>query len=84
MLQIICGYHALPLPQQGSELVFQPLEHLQSIEYRRPPISVLGLYAKYSDLFEVPEVCLLLMIIHRSKLLVIMVTRVYKLIESQC
>ncbi|XP_048337469.2 uncharacterized protein LOC107405233 isoform X1 [Ziziphus jujuba] len=55
LLQIVCGYHALPLPRQGSELVFQPLEHLQSIEYRRPPISVLGLYAKYSDSFELPE-----------------------------
>ncbi|PON54584.1 DENN domain containing protein [Trema orientale] len=56
LLQIICGYHALPLPARGSELVFQPLEHLQSIEYRRPPVSALGFYEKYSDSFESPEV----------------------------
>lgn len=56
LLQIICGYHALPLPPRGSELVFQPLEHLQSIEYRRPPVSPLGFYEKRSDSSESAEV----------------------------
>nr|VDD29101.1 unnamed protein product [Brassica oleracea] len=42
-LQLICGYHSLAIPSRGSEVVFQPLEHLQSIEYTRPPVSALGL-----------------------------------------
>lgn len=49
LLQIVCGYHALPLPQRGSELVFHPLEHLQAIMFRRPPVSSLGLCEKYID-----------------------------------
>ncbi|KAM6565021.1 hypothetical protein CsatB_025019 [Cannabis sativa] len=48
LLQIICGYHSLPLPPRGGKLVFQPLEHLQSIEYRRPPVPSLGFHQKYS------------------------------------
>ncbi|XP_068657945.1 uncharacterized protein [Aristolochia californica] len=36
LLQIVCGYHALPLPLRGSEVIFQPLEHLQPIKYSRP------------------------------------------------
>ncbi|XVE78005.1 hypothetical protein DITRI_Ditri13aG0109400 [Diplodiscus trichospermus] len=43
LLQIVCAYHALSLPQRGSTLVFQPLEHLQAIEYVRPPVSALGM-----------------------------------------
>ncbi|KAF6144397.1 hypothetical protein GIB67_024624 [Kingdonia uniflora] len=39
LLQIVCGYHALPLPPQGSEIIFQPLEHLQAIKYSRPAVS---------------------------------------------
>ncbi|KAF8090320.1 hypothetical protein N665_0479s0024 [Sinapis alba] len=42
-LQLICGYHSLAIPSRGSEVVFQPLEHLQSIAYTRPPVSALGL-----------------------------------------
>ncbi|XP_020084628.1 uncharacterized protein LOC109707627 isoform X2 [Ananas comosus] len=42
-LQIVCGYHALPLPPRGGELVFHPLEHLQPIKYCRPGVSLLGL-----------------------------------------
>uniref|UniRef100_A0A5B7BMW8 UDENN domain-containing protein n=1 Tax=Davidia involucrata TaxID=16924 RepID=A0A5B7BMW8_DAVIN len=49
LLQIVCSYRAMPLPPQGSEIVFQPLEHLQAIEYRRPPVSALGLNEKYLD-----------------------------------
>ncbi|KAK6937709.1 uDENN domain [Dillenia turbinata] len=49
LLQIICAYHSLPVPSHGSEIVFQPLEHLQAIEYRRPSISALGLVGKYLD-----------------------------------
>ncbi|KAG2713742.1 hypothetical protein I3760_04G189500 [Carya illinoinensis] len=55
LLQIVCGYHALPLPAQGSELVFQPLEHLQAIKYRRPPISTLGLQENNLVSFEAAE-----------------------------
>ncbi|XP_037423140.1 uncharacterized protein LOC119287661 [Triticum dicoccoides] len=42
-LQIVCGYHALPLPPRGGEVVFQPLEHLQPVKYSRPGLSSLGL-----------------------------------------
>lgn len=56
LLQIVCGYHASPLPQRGSELVFQPLEHLQAIEYRRPPVAALGFHENNLDSFEVAEV----------------------------
>lgn len=56
LLQIVCGFHALPLPERGSELVFQPLEHLQAIQYRRPPIAALGFDEKNLDPFEDPGV----------------------------
>ncbi|KAL5562026.1 hypothetical protein UlMin_031773 [Ulmus minor] len=55
LLQIVCGYHALPLPPRGGELVFQPLEHLQSIEYKRPPASALVFYEKYPESLEAAE-----------------------------
>ncbi|XBH87327.1 hypothetical protein VPH35_074804 [Triticum aestivum] len=42
-LQIVCGYHALPLPPRGGEIVFQPLEHLQPVKYSRPGLLSLGL-----------------------------------------
>lgn len=41
-LQIVCGYHALPLPQRGREIVFHPLEHLQPIKYCRAGLLSLG------------------------------------------
>ncbi|KZV49441.1 hypothetical protein F511_13216 [Dorcoceras hygrometricum] len=50
LLQLVCGYHSIPLPPRGSQIIFQPLEHLQAIEYRRPPISALGLCEKYLDI----------------------------------
>ncbi|KAL2470591.1 DENN (AEX-3) domain-containing protein [Abeliophyllum distichum] len=50
LLQIVCGYHSMPLPPRGSEIIYQPLEHLQAIEYQRPPISALGVDEKYLDL----------------------------------
>ncbi|KAI3461001.1 hypothetical protein Pfo_017664 [Paulownia fortunei] len=50
LLQIICRYHCMHLPARGSGIVFQPLEHLQAIEYQRPPVSALGLCDKYLDL----------------------------------
>ncbi|KAG2719371.1 hypothetical protein I3760_03G263500 [Carya illinoinensis] len=56
LLQIVCGYHTLPLPAQGSELVFQPLEHLQAIEYRRPPVAALGLHENNLVSLEAAEV----------------------------
>nr|XP_004292250.2 PREDICTED: uncharacterized protein LOC101314825 isoform X1 [Fragaria vesca subsp. vesca] len=56
LLQIVCGFHALPLPERGSELVFQPLEHLQATQYKRPPIAALGFDEKYLDSSENPEV----------------------------
>ncbi|XP_052211443.1 uncharacterized protein LOC127814175 isoform X2 [Diospyros lotus] len=49
MLQIVCGYHAMPIPAWGSEIVFQPLEHLQAIEYGRPQLSALGLSEKFLE-----------------------------------
>ncbi|XP_042514302.1 uncharacterized protein LOC122088973 isoform X3 [Macadamia integrifolia] len=49
MLQIICGYHGLPLPACGSEIIFQPLEHLQAIKYTRPAVSALDLCGNYPD-----------------------------------
>ncbi|KAK3193332.1 hypothetical protein Dsin_024642 [Dipteronia sinensis] len=56
LVKIVCGYHALPLPARGSEIVFQPLNHLQAIEYTRPPASALGICQKYLDSFEAAEV----------------------------
>ncbi|WCJ38232.1 DENN (AEX-3) domain-containing protein [Euphorbia peplus] len=47
-LQIVCGYHSLPLPERGSEVVYQPLEHLQAIKYRRPTTSGLH-FSQFSD-----------------------------------
>ncbi|KAJ9169683.1 hypothetical protein P3X46_017845 [Hevea brasiliensis] len=56
LLQIVCGYHSMPLPQQGSEIVFQPLEHLQAIEYKRPSVSDLGFSENYLAMVEATEV----------------------------
>ncbi|KAK8674410.1 hypothetical protein V6N13_112701 [Hibiscus sabdariffa] len=56
LLQIVCGYHALALPPRGSEIIFQPLEHLQAIEYVRPPISDLALDESYFYSFEAAEI----------------------------
>ncbi|XP_048232820.1 uncharacterized protein LOC8266500 isoform X2 [Ricinus communis] len=56
LLQIVCGYHSMPLPQQGSDIVFHPLEHLQAIAYRRPPVSVLGFPENFVTLSEAAEV----------------------------
>ncbi|XP_024973837.1 uncharacterized protein LOC112512205 [Cynara cardunculus var. scolymus] len=39
LLQIVCGYHALPVPSYGGKIVFRPLEHLQTIEYYRTAFS---------------------------------------------
>ncbi|TVU48389.1 hypothetical protein EJB05_08025 [Eragrostis curvula] len=41
-LQIVCGYHSLPLPPRGDEIVFRPLEYLQPVKYSRPGLSLLG------------------------------------------
>lgn len=56
LLQIICGYHAMPLPQRGNGIVFQPLDHLQAIEYKRPPTSDLGFCNNYLASFKAAEV----------------------------
>lgn len=37
----------MAIPSRGSEVVFQPLEHLQSIAYTRPPVSALGLSEEF-------------------------------------
>ncbi|KAK4761765.1 hypothetical protein SAY87_029649 [Trapa incisa] len=55
-LQIVCSYHAMPIPARGKEIVFRPLEHLQAIQYHRPPTSVLGLHELCSDMLEAAEV----------------------------
>ncbi|KAL2238699.1 UNVERIFIED_CONTAM: DENN domain-containing protein 5B [Sesamum indicum] len=50
LLQIVCGYHSTSLPARGSKIIFQPLEHLQPIEYQRPPVCALGLCDEFLDL----------------------------------
>ncbi|XP_058101310.1 uncharacterized protein LOC131245702 isoform X2 [Magnolia sinica] len=50
LLQIVCGYHALPLPPRGAEIVFQPLDHLQPITYNRPGVATLGLSGSYGNI----------------------------------
>ncbi|KAM3683413.1 hypothetical protein ACJW31_12G145200 [Castanea mollissima] len=54
LLQIVCGYHVLSLPPRGSELLFQPLEHLQAVMYMRPPVAALG-FQNNLDSLEVAE-----------------------------
>lgn len=49
LLQIVCGYHRLNLPERGSKINFQPLEHMQPIEFRRFSASDLGYSDKYID-----------------------------------
>ena len=44
---MVCGYHAITLPTRGSEIVFKPLEHPQAIEYRRFPVTALGLSERF-------------------------------------
>ncbi|MBA0791338.1 hypothetical protein Gohar_015919 [Gossypium harknessii] len=56
LLQIVCSYHALALPERGSEIVFQPLEHLQAIEYVRPPISALAMDESFFYSMEPSEI----------------------------
>ncbi|OMO98698.1 hypothetical protein CCACVL1_04100 [Corchorus capsularis] len=56
LLQIVCGYHTLSIPPRGSQIIFQPLEHLQAIEYVRPPVSVLGMDESYLHSFEAVQV----------------------------
>lgn len=40
----------MPLPTRGSEIIFQPLEHLQAIHYRRLPVSALGISDEHFNL----------------------------------
>ncbi|KAH1129016.1 hypothetical protein J1N35_000394 [Gossypium stocksii] len=56
LLQIVCSYHVLALPQRGSDIVFQPLEHLQAIEYVRPPISALAMDESFFYSMEPSEI----------------------------
>lgn len=62
LLKIVCGYHSLPLPPRGTEMIFQPLDHLQPIKYRRPRVSELELYGscanveRYGSSLELAEV----------------------------
>lgn len=50
LLQIVCSYHAMHLPQRGGEIAFKPLEHLQTVEYRRSSVSSLAQTEKHLDL----------------------------------
>ncbi|CAN4098113.1 unnamed protein product [Withania somnifera] len=43
LLQIVCSYHSSPLPPRGNKIIFQPLEHLQAIEYKRISVCELGI-----------------------------------------
>ncbi|XP_054822465.1 uncharacterized protein LOC129320825 isoform X4 [Prosopis cineraria] len=56
LLQIVCRYHSLPLQRRGSEIIFHPLEHLQPILYRRPPVVALGFLENCLDSFEPAKV----------------------------
>ncbi|KAK9096449.1 hypothetical protein Sjap_021946 [Stephania japonica] len=61
LLQLVCGYEALPLPSRGSEISFHPLEHLQAIKYNRPAVPALGLCESFPEMkmqssLETPEV----------------------------
>ncbi|KAG6426964.1 hypothetical protein SASPL_111203 [Salvia splendens] len=49
LLQIVCGYHRLNLPERGSKVNFQPLEHMQPIEFRRFSAADLGYSDKYIE-----------------------------------
>ncbi|KAG9154348.1 hypothetical protein Leryth_000784 [Lithospermum erythrorhizon] len=51
LLQVVCRYHSMDLPSRGSEIVFQPLEHVHGFVYRRPPVSVLGVDEKHLQSF---------------------------------
>ncbi|KAL8143006.1 hypothetical protein V2J09_016038 [Rumex salicifolius] len=51
-IKIVNGYLALPVPARGSEIVFQPLEHLHTIQYRRPVVSDFDVAA---DLLELED-----------------------------
>ncbi|KAK7396487.1 hypothetical protein VNO78_17528 [Psophocarpus tetragonolobus] len=42
LLQIVCRYHAQPIPPRGSEFIFHPLKHLQAIQYIRHSVASLG------------------------------------------
>ena len=68
MLQIVCAYDALQIPSRGGELVFQPLEHLQAILYKRFSISDLCideclLDRELHDPIKSAEVCFLIFFI---------------------
>jgi hypothetical protein len=52
----------MPLPQRGNGIVFQPLDHLQAIEYKRPPTSDLGFCNNYLASFKAAEVFLSVLI----------------------
>ena len=65
LLQIVCAYGALPIPPRGGEVVFQPLEHLQAIQYKRFSMSDLGidesdLDSELHDPIKSAEVCFVL------------------------
>lgn len=47
LLQVVCSYHSMDLPSRGSEIFFQPLEHVHGFVYLRPPISALGIDEKH-------------------------------------
>ncbi|XP_074268698.1 uncharacterized protein LOC141592043 [Silene latifolia] len=49
LLQIVFAYGAMPIPERGSEMVFQPLEHLQAIQYTRRSVSDLESVDSFLD-----------------------------------
>lgn len=62
-LQIICEYYRLRSPDRGSNLTFQPLEHLHSLKFHWPGETLLHIARSSIDLrsfstsLEVAEVC---------------------------
>jgi len=49
-LQIICEYYRLQCPSRGSTVIFQPLEHLNPVEFHRPGETVLHIAGSTIDL----------------------------------
>ncbi|GMH23325.1 hypothetical protein Nepgr_025168 [Nepenthes gracilis] len=49
-LQIICQYYQLACPIRGSTLTFQPVDHLQPLEFHRPDVRALRISDSSIDL----------------------------------
>ncbi|KAK1380733.1 UDENN domain-containing protein [Heracleum sosnowskyi] len=41
LIQIVCSFYSMHFPERGGEITFKPLEHLQTVKYRRPSVCAL-------------------------------------------